>query len=88
MSARQGLNDAALYELKDNLRVLVSIDIKGIWIEVLQQLDVPGVGFHTPLDALCRVPWVLPEPGLDLWGGGWSEHGVVPAGERQCHCFG
>lgn len=65
------------------MRVLVSIDIKGVFIKILQFLDVPVIGFHFLLNVFFLVLRVLPEPGLDLRGGCWPERSVVPGGEIQ-----
>lgn len=83
----KGLNNTAFYELKDNIRVLVSIDIKGILVKVPQGLDIAVIDVQALLNIFFLVLGVLPEPGLDLWSGSWSECGVVSAGEKKCHSF-
>lgn len=65
------------------MRVLVSIDIKGIFIKILQFLDIPVIGFHTLLNIFFLVSRVLPETGLDLRCGCWSECSVVSGDEIQ-----
>ena len=65
------------------MRVLVSIDIKGIFIKILQFLDIPVIGFHALLNIFFLVSRVLPEAGLDLRCGCWSECSVVSGDEIQ-----
>lgn len=65
------------------MRILVSIDIKGIFIKLLQLLDIPVVGLHTLLYIFFLVLRVLPETGLDRWCGCWSERRVVSGDETQ-----
>lgn len=65
------------------MRVLVSIDVKGIFIKILQFLDVPVIGFRTLLDVFFVVPRVLPETGLDRRCGRRSERAVESADETQ-----
>jgi len=65
------------------MRVLVSIDIKGIFIKILQFLDVPVIGFHALLNIFFHISRVLPETGMDLRRGCWSECSVVSGDEIQ-----
>lgn len=65
------------------MRILVSIDIKGIFIKLLQLLDIPVVGLHTLLYIFFLVLRVLPETGLDRWCGCWPECRVVSGDETQ-----
>lgn len=66
---------------------MVSIDIKGILVKILQGLDIAVIDVQALLNIFFLILGVLPEPGLDLWSGSWSECGVVSAEERKCHSF-
>lgn len=63
----KGLNNTAFYILKDNIRVLVSIDVEGIVIKLLQVASMPVIGLQANPDIFFSVFRVLLETGLDLW---------------------
>lgn len=65
------------------MRILISIDIKGVFIKLLQILDVPLIDVHVFLNVVLLVFGVLLEAGLDLRSGCWSECCVVSADEIQ-----
>lgn len=62
---------------------MISIDVKGVFIKLLQIPDVPVIGVHAFLNVLLLVLGVLLEAGLDLRSGCWSECRVVSADEIQ-----